>query len=427
MSRGPAALLLGLALFGFASTRADVADTMPLDPEHALAGALAAVARGDLDHALITLDALLAVQPNFRLAHLVRGDVLAARGAVLTGFGSGSDPAGVERDVLADLKAEAEARLTALHTRPSAGLLPASLLRFATAERHALVFDATRARLYLFEVRDGAPVLIADYYASHGKAGGDKRREGDKRTPTGVYRMAGWLAPADLTDFYGAGAFPISYPNAWDRREGRDGFGIWLHGTPRDTYARAPRASDGCMVLANADVRALRALLDPQHTPVVVAERLAWVPREHWLAERDALEQAVERWRTDWQGRDAGRYLSHYSASFVSAEGQDRSDWDAHKRRVLAARKFIEVGVSDLSLQLDPRRPDLAVATFTQAYAADNLSGSMQKRLYLVREGGDWRIAWEGEAARDLGRPLRARSQLLSQKAPPPQTVRASP
>ena len=51
----------------------------------------------------------------------------------------------------------------------------------------------------------------------------------------------------------------------------------------------------------------------------------------------------------------------------------------------------------------------------------------MQKRLYLVREAGDWRIAWEGESVRDLGRPLRARNQLLSQKAPPPQTVRASP
>ncbi len=422
MSRTAAALLLGLALCGSASARADVAGTIPLDPEHALAGALADVARGDLDHALVTLDALLAAQPNFRLAHLVRGDVLTARGAALSGFG-----AGVERDALADLKAEAEARLTALHSRPTADLLPASLLRFASDERYALVFDATRARLYLFEVRDGAPVLVADYYASHGKAGGDKRREGDKRTPTGVYRMAGWLAPADLTEFYGAGAFPISYPNAWDRREGRDGFGIWLHGTPRDTYARAPRASDGCMVLANADMRALRAVLDPLRTPVVVAERLDWVPREHWLAERAALEQAVERWRVDWQSRDATRYLSHYSAGFISAEGQSFADWDPYKRRVLAARKFIEVGVSDLSLQLDPRRPDLAVATFTQAYAADNLSGSMQKRLYLVREAGDWRIAWEGESVRDLGRPLRARNQLLSQKAPPPQTVRASP
>jgi murein L,D-transpeptidase YafK len=418
--------LLVLALLVASGAAGDVAEPVAADPEHALAGALAQVARGDLDRALGTLDALIAAQPNFRLAHLVRGDVLAARGAVLTGFGSGAGAA-AEREALADLKAEAEARLAALATKPGAELLPASLLRFAPDERHALVYDAQRARLYLFEVRDGRPALVADYYASHGKAGGDKRREGDKRTPTGVYRMSGWLAPADLTDFYGAGAFPISYPNAWDRREGRDGFGIWLHGTPRDTYARAPRASDGCVVLANADLRSIRAIVDPRRTPVVVAERLDWVPREHWLAERDALEQKVERWRLDWQSRDADRYLSHYSAGFVSAEGQDRSDWDAHKRRVLAARRFVEVGVSDLSLQLDPRRPDLAVATFSQSYAADNLSGGMQKRLYLVREQGEWRIAWEGESARDLGRPMRARNQLLVRVRSPLATTSASP
>jgi murein L,D-transpeptidase YafK len=407
------ALLLTAFALLLASTplRADVATEPPLDPEQALAGALADVARGDLDRALGKLDALLAAQPNFRLAHLVRGDVLAARAAPLSGFGG--DHAG---DALADLKAEAAMRLAAREPKPAADLLPSTLLRFAPAERNALVFDATRARLYLFEVRDGAPVLVADYYASHGKAGSDKRREGDKRTPTGVYRMSGWLSPADLTDFYGAGAFPINYPNAWDRREGRDGFGIWLHGTPGDTYARAPRASDGCVVLTNADLRALQGRLDPRHTPVVVAERLDWVPREHWQAERDALERAVERWRSDWQSRDAARYLSHYSERFVSAEGQRYREWDAYKRQVLAARRFVEVGVSDLSLQLDPARPDLAVATFTQRYAADNLSGSMQKRLYLVRESGAWRIAWEGESARDLGRPFRPREQLVAKQ-----------
>jgi murein L,D-transpeptidase YafK len=57
-----------------------------------------------------------------------------------------------------------------------------------------------------------------------------------------------------LTDFYGSGAFPINYPNEWDRIRGRNGYGIWLHGTPRDTYSRPPRASDGCIVLSNEDL-----------------------------------------------------------------------------------------------------------------------------------------------------------------------------
>lgn len=35
---------------------------------------------------------------------------------------------------------------------------------------------------------------------------------------------------------------------------GRNGYGIWLHGTPSDTFSRPPRTSDGCVVLANTDL-----------------------------------------------------------------------------------------------------------------------------------------------------------------------------
>ena len=35
---------------------------------------------------------------------------------------------------------------------------------------------------------------------------------------------------------------PSTIPNEWDKRHGRSGFGIWLHGTPSDTYSRAAYA-----------------------------------------------------------------------------------------------------------------------------------------------------------------------------------------
>jgi len=420
------ALLLALMVAG--TGRADVAPaSLPpparLDPEHALTAAWAEVARGDLDGALTDLDALLAAQPNFRLAHLLRGDLLAARAGALAGFGAA---AGADAESLADLRAEAELRLAAQRAAPAPGLLPAPLLALAPSERHALVYDAARARLYLFAAADGVPVLVRDFYASHGKLGADKRREGDKRTPVGVYRMAGWLAPTALTDFYGAGAFPISYPNAWDRREGRDGFGIWLHGAPRETYARAPRASDGCVVLANADVEALRALVDPQRTPVVIAEALEWLPRSEWVARRDALLAAVERWRRDWESREPTRYLAHYAVGFVSGEGQSLAGWRAHKQRVLAASSRVEVGIEDLSVQADPLRPELAVVSFVQDYAADNLSDRMAKRQYWVREGSAWRIAWEGAVALDQGQPQRS-APLQVRRTAVPTAVRVAP
>ena len=80
-----------------------------------------------------------------------------------------------------------------------------------------------------------------------------------------------------LTDFYGRGAFPINYPNEWDKRNGRSGFGIWLHGTPSDTYSRPPRASDGCVVLANPDMDRVGATLQVGITPVIISNTVEWV------------------------------------------------------------------------------------------------------------------------------------------------------
>ena len=74
-----------------------------------------------------------------------------------------------------------------------------------------------------------------------------------------------------LPDFYGPGAFPISYPNEWDKLHRRNGYGIWLHGTPSETYSRPPRATDGCVVLTNDDLRRLARYVDVGRTPVVIS------------------------------------------------------------------------------------------------------------------------------------------------------------
>lgn len=88
-------------------------------------------------------------------------------------------------------------------------------------------------------------MLSEDYYISVGKGGGDKRREGDEKTPIVVYRVSSYLPGSSLPDMYGPGAFPIDYPNPWDRKLGRTGSGIWLHGTESERFSRAPgRASD---------------------------------------------------------------------------------------------------------------------------------------------------------------------------------------
>ncbi len=387
-----AALAAGLAVPSLSGAAATAAKP---EPEHVLEGVFDAIEQNRLDLALTRVDALLTQYPNFRLAYLIRGDLLLARTRPLKTFGDVSK--GFPRDRLASLRAEALARVQAMRDRPPSKELPRYILELSPEQRYAFVVESLNSRLYVYANRNGTPALIADYYVTLGKHGVAKTREGDQKTPLGVYYVTANLPRSKLTDFYGPRAFPISYPNEWDRREGRNGFGIWLHGTPPDTYSRPPRDSDGCIVLSNPDIVSVGHYVQVGLTPVIIADKIDWVEPSTVAAERDSLTHALQAWRRDWESRDTSRYLEHYSPRFHSST-DNLAAWAAHKRKVNAAKRWIKVGVSDVSMFGYPRQSNFVVVVFKQSYRSDTLSNVMRKRQYWVRENGAWKILYEGPA-----------------------------
>jgi murein L,D-transpeptidase YafK len=363
-------------------------------PESALSHVMEAIEANKPDLALKRVDALIAAHPNFRLAHLIRGDLLLARSKPLQAFGSAGKT--VPRDKVEDLREEALARLKAQRERPADRRVPRYVLQMHAEQKHALVVDSRRSRLFVFENAGGRPQYVADYYVTLGKQGIAKTREGDQKTPIGVYHVTGNLPRQKLTDFYGAGAFPINYPNAWDKRQGRNGHGIWLHGTPSDTYSRPPRASDGCIVLANPDLLLLSQYLQVGVTPVIISDNVEWIDSDTLESERKSLATALDTWRADWESRDTARYLAHYGAEFRS-EDQDLAAWSAHKQKVNAGKSWIKVGMGGLTMFRYPRE-DFVVVSFDQDYRSSNLSNSMRKRQYWKRDGARWKILYEGGA-----------------------------
>ncbi|HTM59314.1 MAG TPA: L,D-transpeptidase family protein [Burkholderiales bacterium] len=338
------------------------------------------------------VEKLLAEHPNFRLGHLIRGDLLLARARPLETFGN--VPKTVPREKVEDLRAEALQRLHAVRDRPNGDRVPRYVLQMREDQKHAIVVDSRRSRLYVFENVGGRPQLIADYYVTLGKNGMEKTREGDQKTPIGVYHVTANLPRQKLTDFYGVGAYPINYPNAWDKKLGRNGHGIWLHGTPSDTYSRPPRASDGCIVLANTDLEAVGKNLQIGLTPVIIADEIEWTDGATLEAERKSLAGALEGWRADWESRDTARYLRNYDARFSSG-GEDLAAWSEHKRKVNAGKSWIKVGLVRVSMFQYPREK-FVVVSFEQDYRSNNLSNVMRKRQYWVHEGARWKILYEG-------------------------------
>ena len=272
--------------------------------------------------------------------------------------------------------------------------MPAYLLNLDDSYRHALVVDASRSRLYVYENRAGLPVRVADFYVTIGKAGAGKQKEGDNRTPVGIYTISGFKPASELTDFYGNGAFTLSYPNEWDLRQGRNGHGIWIHGSPSTTYSRAPRASEGCVVLANDDLARLGQYIQTGKTPVIIAQQVEWVDQQAIDTRRNDLATAIDQWRQDWESLDTARLLRNYSASFRN-ESQDLKAFGESKQKVNAGKSWIKVGLSDVSMMLYPERPDFALVSFVQNYQSSNLSDRTAKRQFWSREDGRWKIILE--------------------------------
>lgn len=393
-------LLAGLALFcaqaGFAG------DTAPRytdsGPEPLLARIFGQIEQNRWGDALQETEALIKAYPKFRLGHLIKGDLLLARTRPLKSFGEGGAQQAGEQ--VADLREEAIARLRAYRERPNDKTVPRYLLQMRPDQKHAVVVDTQKARLYLYQndvENGGTPRFVADYYIAHGKLGAEKFKEGDKKTPIGVYHVTSSIPRQKLPDFYGSGAFPINYPNEWDKKMGKNGYGIWLHGSPSDTFSRPPKSSDGCVVLANVDLDALAKSLQLGTTPVIISNSIEWLSLDDWQAERQALLGMIDTWRQDWESRDIERYARHYASDF-KGDGKGLAAWIEQKKKVNAGKAWIKVATHNISMFRNPGKDEYVVVTFEQDYQSSNLSNRMQKRQYWIKQDGRWKIVYEGAA-----------------------------
>ena len=363
-----------------------------VSPEARLIQIYRQIGGGRSREALVMAAALVHDEPNFRLAHLVYADLLTARRTGLSSFGGGAATAlpGVSTGRLEELRAEAALRLQALRDTPPPGAVPRQFLTLPETTRHAIAVDASRSRLYLLEHDRQGMKLVASYYVSLGRLGLDKRTEGDQRTPLGVYFVTSKLNATQLKDFYGVGALPLNYPNEYDRREGRTGGGIWLHGVARDNYAREPRATDGCVVLANEDLQSLLRGVEVRRTPVVIATRLDWVsPNALEAPRRDAMD-LLAAWqvaRTAGDGQGLERFYmpeATKTALPTPPRGSAR----------LPATKSAPAALKELSVLAWNDGRDVLVMTFGEVPAGARTGRVL--RQYWAREGTHWMIFYEG-------------------------------
>ncbi|WP_081699911.1 L,D-transpeptidase family protein [Candidatus Symbiobacter mobilis] len=365
----------------------------PMGAESRLLDIYRLILLGDTRTALLYATALVRDYPHFALAQLVYGDLLQARSRPMQQFGDALPPqrkAG--QDALADLREEARLRSKAANERPRLMRVPSQFVHLAPEIRHAIAIDASRARLYVLENRASGMVVVANYYVTIGKMGLGKTSEGDQRTPTGVYFITGRIPSQALREEYGAGALPLNYPNPIDQRRGKTGSGIWLHGPSPKQFARAPEASDGCIVLSNPDLEQLMRTVEPRLTPVVIAPRLHWVHPRSLQSNRQDFEARLRAWSQARSHSDPEALRAFYEAVSIGPKIAPAVDADGiAPATTRQTDKLLPRAPRALSLLrwVDPE--ETMIVTLEEPSAKD----SIFRRQYWARQGRQWFIIHE--------------------------------
>ncbi len=365
-----------------------------LDAEARLLEVYRLMGVGGARAALEASEKLVKDYPTFQLAQLVYGDLLSARVKPVRMLGEiPADVTHAGQKTLEDLRAESQLRVTAVRERPPLGSVPAQFVGLSPRNKHAIAIDVSNARLYLFENSRSGVRLVADYYMSVGKAGVDKSVEGDQRTPLGTYFITSNLDPRTLKDLYGVGALPINYPNALDVRRGKTGSGIWLHGTPSNQFSRAPRATDGCVAVANPDLQHIIKTVETRTTPVAIAKKLHWVRSGSLASEKTAFEERLRSWATAKSTGEHAKLMAYYAPDFL-ANGKDLRAYSTVLENETLRVKGRVVHISDISLIRSGDDAEIMIATFGEVISGAKSGRTL--RQYWERRRNTWKILYEG-------------------------------
>ncbi len=269
--------------------------------------------------------------------------------------------------------------------------VPAYVLKLPDTVQDVFVADTGASTMYRFERIGDALVQAGEDYISIGQKGVGKERAWDRRTPLGIYFVVDQLDTERMHDKYGITAFPLDYPNEWDRLNRRTGDGIWVHGVLPGGERRPPFDTDGCIALPNEDLARLEERFVPLVTPVIVTRAVEWADPEQVGRLRDGLLAALENWSGSVQSGDLHAYLSMYANDF-SYRGMTLGNWAALRFRNFEERGPVDIVLSDILIMADPEEQGLYLSRFRQSLGGRETT----KRLYWRQDmTGDWKIVAE--------------------------------
>lgn len=267
--------------------------------------------------------------------------------------------------------------------------------RFGFTEEYTSILtcnkDKSTLSLYV-KNKENKYELVKEHNAFTGKNNGDKIQEGDLKTPTGIYRIVEKLSKdTNLDSFYGPLAFVTSYPNLYDRFQGKNGHGIWIHGMPsgqeRDSYTK------GCIAIENDNIECLGRNINYEDTLLIIDNnKVQENPPKEILA---TLLAELFKWRYAWLYSDTESYLSFYTSDFIRDDGMNYQEFKNYKTRVFQKDEKKTIIFQNISIVPYPNNDNIYQITFKEHYKSDTFKFSGNKSLVVKFEDNKMKIFTE--------------------------------
>jgi len=274
---------------------------------------------------------------------------------------------------------------------------PQPFLLAATGE-YLLLCEKDNKTLHLFRFGNGKFNLVKSYPCIIGANHSDKKEAGDLATPKGTYFFMRFTPGSALPEKYGYGAFVLNYPNFLDRKDRKNGTGIWLHGhsNGKNIGQEDLQNTKGCIVVSNEDMKELAGLLKPSGTPITVVGKADLASLADHNQTSMEIMKFLEGWRQAWESGNTKKYIGFFAKEFVSGDGMSYEAFRRHKEKVNSGKKFIRVKMENLAILLPPEQSGrIAVVRFIQKYRSNNFDSDSNKLFYLKNGQTGWRIIGE--------------------------------
>ncbi|MEN6374502.1 MAG: L,D-transpeptidase [Smithella sp.] len=269
--------------------------------------------------------------------------------------------------------------------------IPDSIISLSSG--YALVVDKQYQKIYAFK-RNAVFSKVFEAPCSTGKNHGSKQVEGDLKTPNGVYFATRMVRNPVPPETYGALAFTLDYPALPDKRAGRNGTNIWIHGTAKPL---SPFQSSGCVVLRNSDLQRLDNIIFFNKTPVIIQESINWISQNSVPYAKYELERIMALWNRYYLDMNMKSLDALYLPG-AEIKGKKREEFFRRFKSLRTLNDHFSLQPRDVSIL---RQENTAVILFDLVLAVNNdnsFQGSYNK-LTLERVNNRWYIVDESAIA----------------------------